>query len=120
MILPLDWYCLLLFGEERFPLILIPLCNFRHFSGLEDDYEMSGFTTAQTQVRILLRDISGKFVWDTSVLYTPAQVRVPPPSWEGVTSGGSYAPYQAPNVLSPPRHTKRHRHPEELPTFEVG
>ena len=81
---------------------------------------MSGFTTAQTQVRILLRDISGKFVWDTSVLYTPAQVRVPPPSWEGVTSGGSYAPYQAPNVLSPPRHTKRHRHPEELPTFEVG
>ena len=70
------------------------------------------------QVRILLRDISGKFVWDTSVLYTPGQVRVPPPSWEGVSSSHTSQP-QGSSVLSPPRHTKRHRHPEELPTFEV-
>ena len=79
------------------------------------------------QVRILLRDISGKFVWDTSVLYTPGQVRcsggAPPPTWEGVSSSGSVFTAAVggvgSTVLSPPRHTKRHRPPEELPTHEV-
>eukprot|EP00088_Acartia_fossae_P069922 TRINITY_DN9231_c0_g1_i1.p1 TRINITY_DN9231_c0_g1~~TRINITY_DN9231_c0_g1_i1.p1 ORF type:complete len:900 (-),score=211.13 TRINITY_DN9231_c0_g1_i1:199-2598(-) len=92
--------------------------------GLDDEYEMSGFTTAQTQVRILLRDISGKFVWDTSVLYTPGgQARCSaPPTWDGVSSGNSGVLTAVGGggsaVLSPPRHTKRHRPPEELPTHE--
>ena len=90
--------------------------------GLEEDVEMSGFTTAPSQVRIILRDISGKFVWDTSVLYTPSNVHNHNPahtdklvpSWEGVS-----APPPA-SVLSPPRHTKRHRPPTELPTHEAA
>ena len=84
--------------------------------GLEEEFEMSGFTSAPSQVRIILRDISGKFAWDTSMLYTPSsmQSRPPAPSWAGVS-----APHTA-SVLSPPRHTKRHRPPTELPTHEAA
>lgn len=84
--------------------------------GLEEDVEMSGFITAPSQVRIILRDISGKFVWDTSVLYTPSSMQNQSlaPSWSGVST-----PQHA-TVLSPPRHTKRHRDPEELPTHEAS
>jgi hypothetical protein len=96
------------------------------------------------QVRIILRDISGKFVWDTSVISTPpaflppdhtgcgderhsfyrnsaAPPNVPPPPFPlapspaaTIGSGGSSS------LFSPPRHTKRHRPPSELPTHEAA
>ena len=105
-----------------------------------------------SEVRIILRDISGKFVWDTSSL-----ISTPPPALFDQMNGGddrsvagSYgrAPTPAaawnaasappPNVppppfpcaagtgttagsfFSPPRHTKRHRPPGELPTHEAA
>ena len=101
---------------QMFVLNNTTLLSLVEIPGLEEDIEMSGFTTAPSQVRIILRDISGKFVWDTSVLYTPSSIqeRTSAPSWSGVTS-----PTPAATVLSPPRHTKRHRPPSELPTAEA-
>ena len=76
------------------------------------------FTTASSQVRVILRDISGKFSWDASILYNPPGSSERPftPSLEGMCGGGS--PGTA--VLSPPRHTVRHRTPSELPGHETA
>ena len=79
----------------------------------------SGFTTAATQVRVILRDISGKFSWDASILYSPqttgqGQEKVFTPA--RVESGRC----EAAQVLSPPRHTTRHRPPSQLPTHETA
>ena len=78
----------------------------------------SSFNTASSQVRIILRDISGKFSWDTSILYSP-----PPPSQQPAAplvceAGPGGAGVSAVSVMSPPRHTIRHRPPGELPTHE--
>ena len=78
----------------------------------------SQFTTASSQVRVILRDISGKFSWDASILYSPPSVASDQPfnpvTWHGVSGHVSTA------VTSPPRHTTRHRPPSELPTHETS
>jgi hypothetical protein len=120
-----------------------------------NNYNSSSVTVGNvtSEVRIILRDISGKFVWDTSSLIS----NPPSPSalFDQMNGGddrsvaGSYgrAPTPAaawnaasappPNVppppfpcagttttaggfFSPPRHTKRHRPPGELPTHEAA
>ena len=75
------------------------------------------FSTGSSQVRVILRDISGKFSWDASILYTPATSAPPmssadhePVLWSQVSS----------SVVSPPRHTIRHRPASELPTHETS
>ena len=45
-------------------------------------------TTAASQVRVIMRDISGKFSWDASLLYSGDGLVQPPerqPSWQGVS-----------------------------------
>jgi hypothetical protein len=93
-------------------------------------------------VRVILRDISGKFVWDTSVLNTPPQIeqgvgddhqplygRATTPAWNAATAPPPNVPPPpfpsnttniTVGVFSPPRHTKRHRPPGELPTHEAA
>lgn len=79
------------------------------------------FNTASSQVRIILRDISGKFSWDASILYSPPSssqdsgLSSPPPPMPEVSSGPVSS---AACVTSPPRHTIRNRPPSELPTHE--
>ena len=75
------------------------------------------FTTASSQVRVILRDISGKFSWDASILYNPPGGCDRPftPSLEGMSVGGGGG-----SPLSPPRHTVRHRPPSELPGHETS
>ena len=53
----------------------------------------AAFNTASSQVRIILRDISGKFSWDASILYSPPSssqdsgLSSPPPPMPEVSSG---------------------------------
>ena len=75
------------------------------------------FGTAASQVRVILRDISGKFSWDASVLYSAP----PPPSGEREYVVQQPAPSPPlSTVLSPPRHTTRHRPAQELPCHETS
>jgi hypothetical protein len=117
-----------------------------------NNYNNSGLGNVTSEVRIILRDISGKFVWDTSSLITPLQPalfdqmnggddrsvagsygraptpaawnaasapppNVPPPPFPCAGTGTTTA---AGSFFSPPRHTKRHRPPGELPTHEAA
>jgi hypothetical protein len=118
-----------------------------------NNYNNSGLGNVTSEVRIILRDISGKFVWDTSSLITPPTAlydqmncgddrqgsvagsygraptpaaawnaasapppNVPPPPFPCAGTGTTIAG----NFFSPPRHTKRHRPPGELPTHEAA
>ena len=79
----------------------------------------SQFSTASSQVRVILRDISGKFSWDASILYSPPVdtrdvSHVSDAQWQNVTTNVSST------VTSPPRHTTRHRPPSQLPTAETA
>jgi hypothetical protein len=105
---------------------------------------LTGGGVPSSQVRIILRDISGKFVWDTSVINTPLQSsfqtdqagggddrhalyrsaatfahppNVPPPPFPIAPAGSGVG---GGSIFSPPRHTKRHRPPSELPTYEAA
>ena len=71
------------------------------------------------QVRVILRDISGKFSWDASVLYSAHPPVSPSPSspWHLPPGGGLTT---ATTVTSPPRHTTRQRPAKELPTQETA
>eukprot|EP00092_Neocalanus_flemingeri_P011414 GFUD01012300.1.p1 GENE.GFUD01012300.1~~GFUD01012300.1.p1 ORF type:complete len:1967 (-),score=283.48 GFUD01012300.1:286-6186(-) len=84
--------------------------------GMDQVGGIANFTTATSQVRVILRDISGKFSWDASILYSPPGTTDRPftPSWAGVSTP---TPQQ---ITSPPRHTTRHRPPSELPTHETS
>ena len=84
--------------------------------GMDQVGGIANFTTATSQVRVILRDISGKFSWDASILYSPPGTTDRPftPSWAGV-----YTPTTQ-QITSPPRHTTRHRPPSELPTHETS
>jgi hypothetical protein len=122
-----------------------------------NNYNNSGLGNVTSEVRIILRDISGKFVWDTSSLIsnppspaalfdqinggddrqgsvagfygrapTPAAwnaasappPNVPPPPFPCAAGTGTTT--TAGSFFSPPRHTKRHRPPGELPTHEAA
>ena len=76
------------------------------------------FNTASSQVRVILRDISGKFSWDASILYSPAAEGVAPAPDNGDTV--TWSQVSSSSVMSPPRHTIRHRPPSELPTHETA
>ena len=106
---------------------------------------------APSEVRIILRDISGKFVWDTCVINTPPlsllssdpahedrhsmhgrsvtpawnaasapPPNVPPPPFPSSAGPSTAAVSSSGSIFSPPRHTKRHRPPGELPTHEAA
>ncbi|XP_037086533.1 ral GTPase-activating protein subunit alpha-1-like [Pollicipes pollicipes] len=88
----------------------------------------AGLRTAHSQVRVILRDLGGKFCWDASVLYgtisqlhsfsaesapLPAARRAPPPmahskSEESLLGGG---------LPAPPRSAVRHRGRGALPSW---
>jgi len=74
---------------------------------------------APTQVRVILRDISGKFCWDASSLHT-GLAAAPEVQEVWGAGGGGGAPPLATVVTSPPRHTTRHRPPSELPVHETA
>ncbi|XP_046445727.1 ral GTPase-activating protein subunit alpha-1-like isoform X1 [Daphnia pulex] len=93
---------------------------------------LSGLQTARSQVRIILRNLGGKFCWDSSILYSlkddstlTRPVKPPPPlintrafqHEELMTSsfiGGDGAIIQP----SPPRLSVRHRPPNSMPRWE--
>nr|CAD7424624.1 unnamed protein product [Timema monikensis] len=96
----------------------------------------AGLKTAHSQVRVILRDLSGKASWDASILYCspedsvclintggeegldngsqPMSVYVPVPTFKteetSLLVGG----------VCPPQHTLRHRPPHMLPTWDNG
>lgn len=82
----------------------------------------AGLTTADRQVRVLLRDQSGKASWDASILYrAPAIVGIVAPPIEGWKP----PPHAAPESLlmstaQPhlPHHAMRHRPPGQLPDVQ--
>ena len=62
------------------------------------------------QVRVILRDISGKFSWDASILYSspqsPGTEDREGGQWAG--EGGGAHSHTIHTVTSPPRHTTRY------------
>ena len=80
------------------------------------DQTVADIATAASQVRVIMRDISGKFSWDASVLYSTPSQPAPPVPWQ---APASTAPPAA-AALSPPRHTTRHRPATQLPTHETS
>jgi len=54
----------------------------------------AGLTTARTLTRAVIRDIAGKFCWDSSVLYGPPHCRA------GSFPSGKYTPTDClPNIF---------------------
>ncbi|XP_034238105.1 probable Rho GTPase-activating protein CG5521 isoform X3 [Thrips palmi] len=107
----------------------------------------AGLTTAQSQVRLLLRDLSGKSCWDASILYcspedssdSSLKCWAPTSAGSGQTvfapSSGTVLPRRPLSVPvqakmdesllasclvshTPPQHTLRHRPPHILPTSQ--
>ncbi|XP_066993863.2 probable Rho GTPase-activating protein CG5521 isoform X2 [Anabrus simplex] len=86
----------------------------------------AGLKTAPSQVRVILRDLSGKASWDASILYCNPE----DPQLLGQSTGDSSehvtdSDKQPPAVSMmmdcghcPPQHTLRHRPPDVLPTWE--
>lgn len=94
---------------------------------------MSGLRTAHSQVRIILRNLGGKFCWDSSILYSlkddstlTRSTRPPLPPFF------TARPYQREELMissfiggdgaiiqpSPPRLSVRHRPPNSMPKWE--
>lgn len=90
----------------------------------------AGLSTADKQVRVLLRDLSGKSSWDASILYrTPDSIKVEerddylPENLLKSPSTGSIQP-ESLMVGSPlhtlPQRAMRHRPPNVLPEISNG
>lgn len=85
----------------------------------------AGLSTADKQVRVLLRDLSGKSCWDASILYrTPESVQqeekqedLVPHFVKGIVQ--NYIQPESLNISSPlhtlPQRAMRHRPPNVLP-----
>ncbi|PSN32061.1 Ral GTPase-activating protein subunit alpha-2, partial [Blattella germanica] len=103
----------------------------------------AGLRTAPSQVRVILRDLSGKASWDASILYCSPEDSMCSHRVVGQkTSGEETHSLGLPRPLStssrleesmltssfvggelhscPPQHTMRHRPPEVLPTSDNG
>ncbi|GLH07913.1 Probable Rho GTPase-activating protein CG5521 [Gryllus bimaculatus] len=92
----------------------------------------AGLCTAPSQVRVLLRDLSGKACWDASILHCSPE-DAPRPSCQQArvrhnrerdgSERQSSVSLMASSLLygsahCPPQHTLRHRPPNQLPTWE--
>ncbi|XP_051158588.1 probable Rho GTPase-activating protein CG5521 isoform X3 [Leptopilina boulardi] len=83
----------------------------------------AGLTTAPCMVRVLLRDLTGKASWDSSILYNQptSDDDIIMPGIKSVDWGLRTEKEELTSVLPalscPPRHTMRHREPHILPTF---
>lgn len=84
----------------------------------------AGLSTADKQVRVLLRDLSGKASWDASILYRKPQVDSKEPQTENEAPysliGGSLNFLQSESILhrsisNLPQRAMRHRAPNVLP-----
>ncbi|KAL1130227.1 hypothetical protein AAG570_013165, partial [Ranatra chinensis] len=81
-----------------------------------------GLVTAQSQVRVLLRDLSGKATWDASILYCTPDQSARRVLSEFINTEGHNLDNLEPEQLnslcvnSLPQHTLRHRPPHQLPT----
>ncbi|XP_021917093.1 ral GTPase-activating protein subunit alpha-1 isoform X3 [Zootermopsis nevadensis] len=102
----------------------------------------AGLRTAPSQVRVILRDLSGKASWDASILYCSPEDSVcshrhaKEETEDGVRTAGLPRPISVSSRLeeamltssfvggelhsSPPQHTLRHRPPDILPTCDNG
>ncbi|PNF30190.1 Ral GTPase-activating protein subunit alpha-2 [Cryptotermes secundus] len=103
----------------------------------------AGLRTAPSQVRIILRDLSGKASWDASILYCSPEDSIcshrltkEEETEDGVGICGSSKPISVSSRLEeamltssfvggelhscPPQHTLRHRPPHMLPTCDNG
>lgn len=85
----------------------------------------AGLSTADKQVRVLLRDLSGKSCWDASILYkTPDTVnpKQSQPNFLPVFEKGTFEHYAQPesflmdtHIQAFPQRAMRHRPPNVLP-----
>ncbi|XP_069689068.1 probable Rho GTPase-activating protein CG5521 isoform X3 [Periplaneta americana] len=103
----------------------------------------AGLRTAPSQVRVILRDLSGKASWDASILYCSPEESMcshrlldEETDDERIESCGIPRPLSVPSRLEealltssfvggelhscPPQHTLRHRPPHMLPTCDNG
>lgn len=90
----------------------------------------AGLSTAKSQVRVILRDLSGKFSWDCSVIYGPSHqqdTQFPISAWDMISHESiqdmedsallnSFSFQSTPGATPP--FTLRRRNPDILPTFE--
>jgi len=73
--------------------------------------ESGDFTYSPNQVRLIVRDVSGKFSWDASLLHSSySSENNSVPTWDGVSVADDIP------VLSPPRQITRSGPLEELPS----
>lgn len=84
----------------------------------------AGLATADKQVRVLLRDLSGKACWDASILYCTPEMcpckieRDLKPSKSGPTSYAQLESMMIENFShNLPQRAMRHRPPNVLPDF---
>lgn len=78
----------------------------------------AGLTTADKQVRVLLRDQSGKSCWDASILYRPPMVgglRLRNDSWKPPLHNAPESMLMSTAQPHLPHHAMRHRPPDQLP-----
>ncbi len=97
------------------------LLSFVELPSLHAAGSLAGIKTAESQVRIILRDISGKFSWDSSALFAPATaVDVPDAALAPAEDLDKFWPDReisrkvSISLVSPPRHL-RHRDRDVLP-----
>uniref|UniRef100_T1JGD1 Rap-GAP domain-containing protein n=1 Tax=Strigamia maritima TaxID=126957 RepID=T1JGD1_STRMM len=90
----------------------------------------AGLTTAKSQVRVITRDMSGKFCWECSILHGPpdytttstaSSIELTSP-FQSFTMERDDSEFSPPSpttlIASPRRHTQRHRSPDVLPLAE--
>ncbi|KAG0422794.1 hypothetical protein HPB47_001409, partial [Ixodes persulcatus] len=73
-----------------------------------------GLTTGKSQVRAIVRDLSGKFAWDCLTLYGPHGCRAgsyPPGQWPSISGSASF-------LNSSGRRSPLHRPPNLLPLLD--
>lgn len=78
----------------------------------------AGLTTADKQVRVLLRDQSGKACWDASILYRPPLIgglRVRKDSWKPPMHNAPESMLMSTAQPHLHQHAMRHRPPNQLP-----
>lgn len=79
----------------------------------------AGLTTADRQVRVLLRDQSGKASWDASILYRPPThmgiVAPPTDTWRPPAHSAPESLLMSTAQPHLPHHAMRHRPPGQLP-----
>ncbi|XP_076305803.1 ral GTPase-activating protein subunit alpha-1 isoform X2 [Tachypleus tridentatus] len=105
-------------------------------SNVQEEERTSQLTCSKSQVRVIVRDLCGKFCWDCSLMYGPADCGagsyppepvsgsssqfLPPASFSVSSSSSMFSSTQSLSGISssPKSFTLRHRSPDKLPTVE--